>query len=114
MRVNSTFRAKSYQVQLSTSLLHLLANLHESWITEQGAIFNCIRNPHQLLRHNSSRSNVEMADFRVSHLTVRQTHILARSPNQSFRINSPKAIHHGCFGSGNGIAISFFPVTPTI
>ena len=60
---------------------------------------------HQILVNDTSRSNIQMADLRVTHLSVGQTHVLARclqlrvriSPQQLIPIRSRRARDHVVF-----------------
>ena len=57
------------------SLLHSSHRLQENGVGKKASIINCPMDECQILIDHPTRPQMHVADFRVSHLPIRQTHI---------------------------------------
>ena len=66
-------------MQRSASLFDLLHSLEQYRIGEKITITDCFGNPGQFLINDSTGTDVQVTDFRIAHLSVRQTDRFART-----------------------------------
>ena len=70
--------------------LDVFHSTDESRFLEESAVFDVLGDFCQRLVHNTSRTDIKMAHFRVANLAVRQTDVFARCAEIRMRIFFPK------------------------
>ena len=82
-------------------------------VGEEGAFFDFNIQTRQILIDNAPGARVDVTDFRVTHLTVRQTHF---EPDASIRVGTfrPQRIHDRGFSVENGVILLIFTVAIAI
>ena len=75
--VNTTVRGKTHQVQFLVVFLSVsIGGLHLR-VLHDGTVFAGTVDLYQVLIHDASRTDIEVAHFRVSHLTVGQSYVFS-------------------------------------
>ena len=83
-------------------------------VGEEGAFFDFNIQTRQILIDDTPGPQVDVTDFRVTHLTVRQTHFQAGCVNQSVGTFRPQRIHDRGFSVENGVILLIFTVAIAI
>ena len=76
-RVYATVRSQTHEVQLLSGLLSIFVSLFYLRVLRDGAVGTCAVNLYEILVNDASRTDVEVTNLRVTHLSVRQTYVLA-------------------------------------
>ena len=64
--------------------------------------------------HDASRADVEMPDFAITHLAVRQSDVRAAGVNQSVGIVAQKAVIIRLAGQRDGVGFGFGAISPAV
>jgi hypothetical protein len=86
----------------------------QRWVGEEGAFFDFNVQTRQVLIHDTPGAQVNVTDFGVAHLAVRQAHFQARRVNQRMRTFRPQGIHDRGFGVENSVILAVFTVAIAI
>ena len=89
VRVYAAVREQAHQVQRGIVLFAVFNRREEGFVVEEIAIRNCLRDAGQFLIDDPPRANVEVADFAVAHLAIRQANIHAARGDLRMRILLP-------------------------
>ena len=76
--VDAARRDEAQQMEGRILFLDVFHSTDESRFLEESAVFDVLGDFCQRLVHNTSRTDIKMAHFRVSNLAVRQTDVFAR------------------------------------
>ena len=71
-------------------------------------------NPRAVHVHDSPGANVEMSDFTVAHLPVRQADVVAAGLNQRVGIFPQQAVIDWFAGHSDGIGFGFGTISPAV
>ena len=77
--MHATVGGQSHEVKLLTVLLGVVICFNNTLILQDRTILACTVDLHKVLVNNTSGTDIEVSNFRVTHLSVGQTHVLARS-----------------------------------
>ena len=76
-RVHTTVRCQSHEMQLLASLLCIFVSLLHLWVLRYRTVGAGAVDFYEVLVHDASRTDVKVTYLRVTHLSVRQTNVLA-------------------------------------
>ena len=65
-------------MQLATGVTNLVQGVDKDRIGEEAAVVNATADSGQLLVYDPTRTDIEVPDFRVAHLPIRQADVEAR------------------------------------
>src|SRR4029450_3121384 len=68
----------------------------------------------QVLHHETAGAHVEMSDFGIAHLSLRQADIFSRSAQEGVRTARPQTIESGSPGLSNGVVSGLLAPAPTV
>src|SRR5580698_1437083 len=105
---------KTEQMQAALATAGILHGCDQHRMGEKLAVLNKQLDAGAVHVHNASGADVEVADFAVAHLTVRQTNILAAGVNQRVRIFAQQAVVGRLAGQCNGVGFGFDAVSPAV
>ena len=88
--VDAARRYQAQQVEGRVFFLDVFHGTDESRLLEESSVFDILGDLGQRLVHNTSRTDIKMAHFRVANLAVRQTDVFARCAEIRMRIFFPK------------------------
>ena len=88
--VDAARRDEAQQMEGRILFLDVFHSTDESRFLEESAVFDVLGDFCQRLVHNTSRTDIKMAHFRVANLAVRQTDVFARCAEIRMRIFFPK------------------------
>ena len=88
--VDAARRYQAQQVESRVFFLDVFHGTDESRLLEESSVFDILGDLGQRLVHNTSRTDIKMAHFRVANLAVRQTDVFARCAEIRMRIFFPK------------------------
>ena len=71
-------------------------------------------NAFEVLKHDATGTDIKVADFRVTHLPVRQAYVMFGSINQAMRVAIPQRVYIWLACLRNGVVGNFFTITKTI
>ena len=74
--MNTTIGSQSHKVNILTVFFSIRESRNDSRILHNAIVGTCAVNLHQVLIYDTSCTDIEVSDFRVTHLTIRQTNIL--------------------------------------
>ena len=77
--VYSTIRYQAHKMYLFFIVTGISKSLHDLGILHNRIIPACFVDPYQILIHHPSGTDIQMADFRITHLAIRQTDIFSTS-----------------------------------
>ncbi len=90
--MHAAVRHQTHEVNFHTFLGCIFECAHNFGIFHYGIVAASAVYFHQILIDNASRTNVEVTDFGVAHLTIGQAHIFARSLQLRMRIDGVQAV----------------------
>ena len=88
--------------------------IDQGLIGEEGAGFNGAADASVFLIDHPAGTQIEVADFRVTHLAGGQPNFGTGATDKGVWVFSPEFIPDWFFGSHDGIAIAFFGITPSV
>ena len=94
--------------------LDAIAGLHQRVIPEEASVLDRAADPHQILHHDPSSTQIEMANFAIAHLSVGQAHRPSRRRQQRARLVGPDAIPIRRVRQEDCVRLTVFPIPPTI
>ena len=83
--VYATRRYKAHEMQSTAICLNLRSNTYQCLIGEEIAVLDSLGNTGQRLIDDTASTDIGMTNLGVTHLTIRQTNMLARSKDLSVR-----------------------------
>ncbi len=86
LRVNAAIGDQAQQMQGASLFAGVLQRLHDHRMAEKFAGANQIVNACDVHVHHAARADVQVTDFAVAHLAIRQTDEVIRSVKQTMRI----------------------------
>ena len=101
-------------MQALAVLFGIFVSSHHLRILHDGAIGASTVNLHQVLINDASGTDVQVTYLRVTHLSVGQTHVLARSQQFRVRIVGMERIHERSGSFKNYVAVVVLTNAPTI
>ena len=113
MAVDAAVGQKTDQMECALRT-HAIHRLDQHRVGKQRAVLDGAVDAHDVLVHDASRSEIEVADFAVAHLTVGKTDPRTRGFDQRVRIFLPQPVDHRRFGQTNRVGVAPFAPTPTI
>ena len=91
--VDTAIGQQSVHMQLTVILLNILHSLHKDFIFEEISVLDRLGDAGKVLIHDSAGSHVQMADFRVAHLSVRQSYVQSACLSLNKGIFLHQAVH---------------------
>ena len=110
MAVHSAIAHQAKQMQAGGSGLGKGGFQHG--ILSQGAVFNGIVHPAQVLEHHTAGAQIQMPYFGIAHLSVRQPHIFPGSAQQAVGIIGKQVISKGGISQNSGVTVLFRDIRP--
>ena len=89
MRMHAPGRHQADKMASAAALLELVDQLRERRHAVDLALGDGIADPRQVLDHDASGADVEVADLRIAHLPVGQADVLARGAQEAVRPRPP-------------------------
>lgn len=77
MAMHATVRDHSHEMRRAATGLECRAKILDGCVIKERAIFDRQVDLPEVHRHNTSRADIGMADFRISHLSAREPNIRA-------------------------------------
>ena len=114
VRVHAAVRDQAEQMQLPSALARPLHGLHDRRVLLELARSDQRVDARDVHLHNAARADVQVADFAVAHLPVRQAHKVVRSLDQRVRELAQQLVVGGLAGQRNGIVGGFGAITPSV
>ena len=114
MAVNAAVRQQAQQMQAFAAGLGLVYRCQQVRIAEEVAGFDVVIDARNILAHDPPGTDVQVADFRVAELVLRQADMLLGRINGCEWIFFYQRIPVGFVRMQNGIVISFGAVTKSI
>src|SRR5579884_76075 len=105
---------ESHDVEGRTVLAAVLAGRNERRILEEGTVVHCPRHSSEVLVHHGPGPEVQMADFRVPHLTIRQADGQTGSGDHAVRVQRRQSVKHRGAGGGHGVTVRIVIATESI
>ena len=112
--VHPTVGTEPDQMEAAFPLQQLVCQRVEGWVGVDAAVSDGLADAHQLLADDPTRADGEVADLRVAHLVVGQTHGAAAGFDQGVGVGMPEGVHHRCAGCTNGVVLALRGVAPAI
>ena len=114
VRVNAAVGDEPEDVQAAATRTCVLHSGEQDRVLEELAVLDHQIDAGDVHVHDASGAYVEMADFAVAHLPIRQADVLAAGMNQGIRIFAEQAVVIGFAGQRDGISFGFGTVSPAI
>ena len=114
VRMYTTVRKKSPQMQVRIILLAVVHSCKQSLILEEIAILDCLCNSGQILINNTAGTDVHMSNLRVSHLSIRKTNSKSGSSAFNKRALLHQFIHYRSICHRNRITLCAVIETITV
>src|SRR5699024_541646 len=114
MTMNATIRQESENVECMSTFFRLFHCLRKCFDIEKCSIFNGVVDTCQTLINDSSRSNIQMADFRVPHLPLWKAYCFPACSQLIVGIGVPKTVKVRGVCLFDSIPFLFFPQAKTI
>src|SRR3954469_12535613 len=112
--VNATLADQPNEMHRPARLLRLLTCVHERPIAEEAAIGNGAINPYEILHHDAAGAEIQVPDFAVADLMLRQSNRQTRSREQRLRIPRSERVPRRRLRQGDCISVTFRAVAPTV
>ncbi|MNS98861.1 hypothetical protein D3C72_1332420 [compost metagenome] len=112
--VHAARRQQPHDMHCFAGLHGLIDRCRQRWVSEEIAFFDFFIQPGQILINDAPGPQVDVPDFRVAHLTVRQANIQPGCGDKSMRLLLPQAIHHRRFGVHNGVVLLLLTVAVAV
>ena len=112
--VHAALADKSHEMHRALRLLGSTACIDEGLGSEEAAVGNCPVDPHEVLHHDASSAQVQVANFAVADLMLRQSNRQTRSGKQRSRVSRRQRIPNRGLRQRDGIAFLFRAVAPPI
>src|SRR6185437_536779 len=94
----------------TTALAHPLNQAKQRWRSFDLPIGYRIADPRQILHHDATGANIEMADLGIAHLPLRQTYIATGRTHEDMRGGIPQTIEgRGARETDRVVARAFSP-----
>lgn len=113
-RVHAAVAKKSQQVQSPPRTHRLLAGSHECRFAEERPILDRLGDTYQILLDHAAGPEVQVADFRISHLTLRQAHSASRCLEQGVRSSLPEPVPRRHPRKARRVSLPLFPISESI
>ena len=114
VRMNAAGRDQPNQMASAAARFELFDQGDERGRTLDFAAGNGFVDARQVLDHHAAGADIEMADFGIAHLAVRQADVLARSVENSVRTALPEAAEIRCLSLANGVIARVVAPAPAI
>ncbi len=114
MTVHATCREQAHNVHGFTLCDGVIYRARQRRVAEEGTLFDLYVQTGEILINNAARAQIDVTNFRVTHLAVRQAHFEAGSVNQRVRTFRPQCIHDRRFGIKNSVILLIFAVAVAI
>ena len=112
--VDSAGRKQAHDVHGLAGLERQVDGVGERFVGEEGAGADRAVDARVFLVHHAAGAEVEVADFRVTHLAGRQADSRLRGMNQGVRMLLPERVPRGLAGRGDGVVLGVFTVAPSV
>ena len=115
--VYSAIATQTHDVNATAALLGMFERLHEIFIDKKASVTNSTRDAHYFLFDDSTRSDVLMADFAVTHDTFGQTDIVAAGFDLHVRILRHQSFIDGRISQMHSVGVVPFGIgirTPAV
>ena len=103
MAVDAAVGQQTHQMHRAAGLFSVLHRTHQCGIFKKAIVPDVPGDAGQLLIHYPACADVGVSHLAVAHLSVRQTHILARAVHAGMRTGLKQPIQMGGLRRGNGI-----------
>ncbi len=114
MRVHAAGRYEAEQVACAARAFERFDQRCECPRLTDAPVLDCLGDARQLLHHDAPRADIEVADFRVPHLPVRQTDIPARGAQEGVRAALPQSVEGRSPAEPDSVVRLFLAPTPAI
>src|SRR5437667_9431344 len=98
----------------ATAASRILHGIEQYPMLEEVAILNHQLDSRRIHMDDSPGADVQMSNFTVAHLIVRQADVLPAGMNQRVGVLAQQAVVCGLAGEGDGISFGFGAVSPAI
>jgi hypothetical protein len=113
-RVNAAGADQAEDVQRTMIALRELTGLDERGIIEKGTTPDGLVDPHEVLHDHAAGPEVQVADFAVSHLPLRQSNSQSRRLEQGARRAGPQSIPGRRVGECDRVSLPRFAISPSV
>ena len=114
LRVHTAIGYQPEKMQPAASGAGVFHGSHERWIGKEVAVLNHQVNAGDVHVDDASGSNIQVANFAVTHLAFRQTDKRPARVNQRIGIFAQQAIVGGLARKRDGVGFGFGAVAPSI
>ena len=101
--VNTSVRNQPHDVEWLTIVFGIFYGIEQHWIVVQFVLSYGFIDAGQFLVHYASGTNIEVAYFRVAHLPIGQSHLLAVCNQGGVGVLRVQTIYKRCVGLGNRV-----------
>src|SRR6185437_852559 len=112
--VHTAIGDEAEQMELASAGARVLHRIEQDRLFEELAILDHELNPGGIHVHDASRSDIEVPDFAVSHLAVRETYERAAGMDQGVRIFAQQTVISWLAGQCDCIGFGFGSITPAV
>ena len=112
--VNATRRGQTHDMELLAGFFSATVRGYNLGVLHDGVVANSDIDFYQILINHSSGTDIQMPYLRVSHLSVRQTYVLAAGLKLRVGIVFQECIPVGSRGAVDGILFACFAQAPAI
>ncbi len=113
-RVHAAIRYQSKQMQLASTQPGILHRVEQHWVREELPVLNHQVDACNFHMHDAPGANIQMADFAVPHLPLRQPNKRPAGMDERVRILAQQPVIRGLARKCNGIGLGFSSVSPAI
>jgi len=113
-RVHAACAYQAHDVQRAVVPTCVFDQLHESGNTEELANVNRLRYAHDILRHDSTRAEIQMPHFTIADLSVGKANREAGRLQQCARCALPQRVPHGSLPELDRVALAARAEAPTV
>ncbi len=110
----ATIGSQSHEVNALTVLFRILIGCHNLRILQDASVGTGPVDFHQVLIYDAARPDIKVAHLGVTHLSVRQSHVFARSLQLRYGIVLRQIIHVRCRCVEDHIAFSMVTHSPSV
>ncbi len=114
IRMHATIGNQSEQMKLAATRARVLHGIEQHRMLEEFAILDHELDARRIHMHDSSRADVQVPDFAVAHLAVRQADVRATGLNQRVGILAQQAVVSGLAGKRDCVGFGFGAISPAV
>ena len=112
--MHATVGNQTKEVKLAATGARVLHRVQQNGILKEVSVLDHQLDARGIHVHNSTRADIQMSDFAVAHLTIRQPDIRAAGLNQRVGILAQQAVVNRLAGERDGVGFGFGSVSPAV